>query len=297
MTSEKAPTVSSLPSGEPVPSRPTNTSLLLSAPTRADALLSHIHRCVQTRAGTDVVLLWLTYASRLSANLIEHVALPKAASTGLLKVALSLSAIAFRPGSATAALALQLAARLRALSAVLGEIRIFNRLWGLLGLYFAAKGAVAKARAAKAEGAAESTDVTFDTVLSYAQLTALVSYQAAENAAYLSSKKILGFSPQMQAKLGKWSVRSWGLYIGMELAKLMIERSRRVPLKAYTAEKVEEEKKWRVNWSTEFLRTLAWAPLTVNWSVNEQFLSDTTISALAFYPSMGMMKDLWRSTA
>ena len=60
---------------------------------------------------------------------------------------------------------------------------------------------------------------------------------------------------------------------------------------------MREEKTYQKEWRKEFLRTLAWAPLTVNWSLEQPVLPSLAVSAFAFYPSMGMMKDLWQAKA
>jgi hypothetical protein len=298
MADEKTPAVSSLPSGEPIRPPPTaSRSLIASVPSKADAFLSHLHRVVQTRSGNDLTLLWLTYTSNLTGDLLNLIAQPPAAATNnaILRTILSLTGVILRPGSLPAAVALQLAARFKALAGTLSEVRVFGRLWGLLGIYFGAKAAAEKRRAAGSKGA--SPDARFDAFISHAQLISLVVYQSLENLSYLSNRKVIPLSPYLTGRLGKWSVRSWMVYIGLELGKMLVERAKRVPNRAYDAEAVKEEKEWRTNWHKEFLRTLAWAPLTVNWSVEQPFLPSLAVSALAFYPSMGMMKDLWKAKA
>ncbi|KAK0384905.1 hypothetical protein NLU13_7384 [Sarocladium strictum] len=298
MADEKSSDVSTLPSGEPLRPPPTAArSLIASVPAKADDFLCHLNRVVQTRSGHDLTLLWLSYSSNFAADLLNLLAQPPTAAknNAILRTILSVTELVIRPGSLPAALALQFAARLKAFTGTLAEIRIFARLWGLLGLYFGAKAAAEKRRAAAAAGA--SPDARFDTVISHAQLVSLVTYQALENISYLSSRKVIPLSPYLTGRLGKWSVRSWMVYIGLELGKLLVERAKRVPNRAYDAESVKKEKEWRANWRKEFLRTLAWAPLTVNWSCEQPFLPSLAVSALAFYPSMGMMRDLWRAKA
>ncbi|KAG6026569.1 hypothetical protein E4U41_001235 [Claviceps citrina] len=201
------------------------------------------------------------------------------------------------------------------------------RLWGLLGLYFAAKKLVLKTMAAKQQrhkkghggeeqegrgagpqkglaysdhdtqdAAAEST---FDTLVAHAQLASLIVYQAAENVAFLSSKKVLPASAATQARLGLLSVRAWGLYVAMEAARLLVERRRRVEEAGRKKKKGvgEEDGAWRAQWNKSFYRNLAWAPLTVHWgSASGGFLPDIVVSLLGFYPAWGGMVDLWRET-
>lgn len=310
--SEKA--VASLPSGEPIDSSnspsippPRTPSTVARLASKSDAFLSQLHRAASTRSGADVILLFLTYGSRLTGNLLEtgsRAALQSSANK-LVALALQLppqAAVTFTSENLIGAspilgVALNLAARLKNASVVLSEIRTFGRLWGLLGLYFAAKRLVLKLTSKKTEEKSEDAKAEnrFDNLVAIAQITSLISFQATENIAFLSSKGILGFSPQTQGKLAKWSVKSWALYIGMELGRLLIERQRRVSAAGgkLTAKDVE----WSENWKTDFFRNLAWSPITVHYSVATGFLSDLAISALAFHPAQSQMRELWAANA
>lgn len=181
---------------------------------------------------------------------------------------------------------------------MISETRTMGRLWGLLGLYFAAKRLVLRTRASakskdKAIGTEDSSEALFDTLVSFAQITSLIVYQASENVAFLSSKKVLPFAPATQGRLGLLSVRAWGLYVAMEGARLLVERARKVSSGAAAKDTV-----WAAQWNKSFFRNLAWAPLTVHWgSTTGGFLPDIMISLLAFYPATGGMVDLWRDTA
>jgi len=296
------------PAGNKAPAAPI-THLLTTAPSTIDAFLARLHRIAATRSGADVVLLFLTYATGLSANLLEagsRAALRNSANK-LVAVALQLppaAAVTFASSAPIASpvvgIALKVAARLKAASATLSEVRTFGRLWGLLGLYFAAKkfvlSRVAAAKDPEKKTAGDSAESHFDTVVAALQLLSLISFQAAENVAYLSSKKILGFSPATQGKLARWSVRSWAAYIGMELGRLLVERQRRVAAAAggrLTAKDAE----WSAAWKRDFFRNLAWSPITVHWSVDNGPLSDLAVSLLAFYPAVSQMRELWRANA
>ncbi|POR33834.1 Uncharacterized protein TPAR_05968 [Tolypocladium paradoxum] len=311
--------VTTLPSGEPIDSSappslapPGNKAsagaVLAAAPSHADAFLSHLYRCLQTRAGADVVLLFLCYATRLSGSVLETLSRPvlRRSARRLVAMALKLPpATTVVLSSATpqpplAAFALQLGGRFKAMAALVSETRTMGRLWGLLGLYFAAKKLILKSRAARQQKCAEKSpeetqdaaEHLFDTVVAYAQVVSLISYQACENMAYLSSKKVLPFSPATQGRLSLISVRSWGLYVGMELGRLLVERSRKV-----TSGEAVKDAQWAAGWTKSFTRNLSWAPLTVHWSMRNGPLPDLAVSLLAAYPSTGAMMDLWRDTA
>lgn len=299
-----------LPRPSPSPRASPLAALVAAAPSHADAFLSHLYRCMLTRAGADTVLLFLCYATRLAGSVLETLSRP-----ALRRSARRLVALAWKLPPATtvllsspvpqpplAALALRLSGRLRAASAMLSETRTMGRLWGLLGIYFAAKKLlVASRRAAdrsRASDAPHDDDAAaeriFDTLVAYAQMATLVSYQACENAAFLAGKKVLPLSPKTQARLGSISVRSWGLYVAMELGRLLVERGRVVAGRGGCGTKSAE---WSAAWFKSFTRNLAWAPLTVHWSMREGPLPDLAVSLLAAYPSVGAMRDLWRETA
>ncbi|KAL3962849.1 hypothetical protein ACCO45_004372 [Purpureocillium lilacinum] len=79
--------LTTLPSGEPIdssapPSLPPPSkkaplgALLATAPSHADAFISHLYRCMQTRAGADTVLLFLCYSTRLTGSVLETLSRP-----------------------------------------------------------------------------------------------------------------------------------------------------------------------------------------------------------------------------
>ncbi len=310
--------LTTLPSGEPIdssapPSLPPPSkkaplgALLAAAPSHADAFISHLYRCTQTRAGADTVLLFLCYSTRLTGSVLETLSRPVLQLSARRLVALAFKLppattvvlASAKPQPPLAAFALRLGGYFKAAAALLSETRTMGRLWGLLGIYFAAKRLVLKSCAKKqAEGsekaveAQDAGEALFDTLVAYAQVISLIAYQACENVAYLSSKKVLPFSPKTQGRLASISVRSWGAYVGMELGRLLVERSRKISSGA-----AAKDPKWASSWTTDFTRNLAWAPLTVHWSMEKGPLPDLAVSLLAAYPSIGAMKDLWRETA
>ncbi|KAG6143471.1 hypothetical protein E4U38_004040 [Claviceps purpurea] len=339
MTASEAPPASSAnttspppPSSLPPTDKPVSLSALVaSTPSRIDAFLTHLSQCMQTRTGAETVLLFACYATRLSGSLLETLssAAIRQSARRLLarahKVKLPPASTIPRPSLSLAALALQLGARLKALSGLISETRTMARLWGLLGLYFAAKKLVCKSLAAKHQagktrgtgGTGEekhalrtardiSPESTFDTLVAYAQLASLLVFQATENVSFLSSKKVLPLAGPSQGRLALLSVRAWGLYVAMEAARLLVERSRKKgeEKKEEGGEKGKVKKdskggrEWEGQWKKSFYRNLAWAPLTLHWGSNGGgFLPDVGVSVLGFYPALGAMMDLWRDTA
>ncbi|KAG5939963.1 hypothetical protein E4U60_000690 [Claviceps pazoutovae] len=325
------------PTSRPPTDKPVSLSALVaSTPSRIDAFLTHLSQCMQTRTGAETVLLFACYATRLSGSLLETLS-----SAAIRQSTRRLLALAYkppptstipRPSLSLAALALQLSARLKALSGLISETRTMARLWGLLGLYFAAKKLVRKSLAAKRQagetgetggtggaggaggtgGAGEekhavraardiSPESTFDTLVAYAQLASLLVFQATENVSFLSSKKVLPLAGPSQGRLALLSVRAWGLYVAMEAARLLVERSRKKEEEGGEKGRLNQDSKggreWERQWKKSFYRNLAWAPLTLHWGSNGGgFLPDLAVSMLGFYPALGTMMDLWRDT-
>ncbi|XWW94764.1 hypothetical protein V2A60_002712 [Cordyceps javanica] len=292
---------------------PASSTTLLA---RADGFVAHLQRCMQTRAGADTVLMFACYATRLAGNVLDiggRAALRSSARqlvTALFALPPSttvvLDSITAAPPPSIA-LVLGLAQRLQAYSGMISEMRTMGRLWGLLGLYSALKGLAARTfssspAARKARGqdddplSDESAEKTFATLVAWAQVLCLVVFQACENAAYLGSKKILPIRPRSQGRLAILSVRFWGAYVAMEMAKHLAERARRLSATSVKTAR-EEQRAWHEGWRKAFYRNAAWAPLTMHWGTPGGLLPDVMVALFALYPATGGMRDLWRSTA
>ncbi|KAI1161026.1 hypothetical protein F5B18DRAFT_654094 [Nemania serpens] len=320
MSSTELPPTTDLPTGDPVPSSaapvPAPTprpfplrELLAATPSNADAFLAHLQRCLSTPAGIDTVLLFVCYSSRLSSAVLTSLVQPalRRGASRLVALASALppsATLLFTAGdlpSSGVALVLALAKRLKALSVLTSEARTIMRLWGLLGMYFWARRLVLKRR----QQSTQSGDGKFETSLAWSQLAACVVFQTLENGAYLSSRGVLGWAPATQAKAARWSARFWGSFVGLELVRLFYESSRRA--RRTRAEKFaggktvavveREEGEWVDAWRKTVVRNLAWAPLTLHWSLEQGLVSELGIGALASIPSVVQIRDLWRSTA
>ncbi|KAM0253377.1 hypothetical protein ACHAQJ_007272 [Trichoderma viride] len=291
-----------LPPSIPTPAKSPIGAVLAAVPSNADAFAGHLLRCLQTRAGADAVLQFLCYSFRLSGSVLETLS-----RNALRQSAQKLVAMAFQlppattvvlssaPAPAGAAIALGLANNLKALSGVLSEARTINRLWGLLGLYFALKRIITRPRpkkieSEKGEETGSAVAAHFDTVFSLTQIVTLILYQVFENLAFLGSKKAIDLKPATMGKFGLLSVRCWGSYVFMELTRLVLERARK--------SRDAKTSAWATTWNKSFFRNLAWAPLTIHWSIpGGGPIPDALVGLLAMYPSTGQMVDLWRETA
>lgn len=319
VTMAAEPAVSDLPTGERLPLPPfaagpksIQTSsplgaLLAAAPGNIDAFLTHLHRCMQTPTGIDTVLLFVGYTARLTANILDTTSRSAIESSVHKLIALAFSLppnttflLASAPRAAPlAAIAIKLASRLRALSALLSESRTFLRSWALLGIYLWGKGLLAPLAQSR-KSSTEEDGVTsetiaaekFDKTIAVTQFTAIAMFQVLENAYFLSSKGVFGLSPAQQSKAAKWSVRSWMVFVGLELGRLLVERHRKQDGNIQSA----EHQAWKETWRRTVIRNLAWAPLTVHWSFNG-YLSDTAVSALGSVPGIIGIRQLWKDTA
>ncbi|KAI1367785.1 hypothetical protein F5Y08DRAFT_297603 [Xylaria arbuscula] len=332
MSSTEITTTTDLPSGDPVPSstapvpapkpKPMPLGELLAAtPSNVDAFLAHLQRCMTTPSGIDTVLQFVGYSSRLTAAILSTLVQPALQRSASRLIALA-SALppqatlifdAKTLPSSSAALALNLSRKLKALSVLMSEARTIMRLWGLLSMYFWGRSLILNLRrkkqqqqaGEKSSTATTPTESTFETGLSWSQLAVCIGYQTTENILYLASKGVLDVAPKTQGKLGLWCARCWGSFVGLELIRLFHEsskRSKRTRAEKFAGGKTvaaveREEREWKATWRKTVARNLAWAPLTVHLSVEKEIVSELGIGALGSIPSVIQMYDLWRNTA
>ncbi|KAI2626633.1 hypothetical protein GGR54DRAFT_478492 [Hypoxylon sp. NC1633] len=329
------PVPSSAPTPKPTPTAlalPPLSTILAAAPSHADAALAHLQRCLQTPAGIDTVLLFTCYTSRLAASSLEALSRPavRRSAARLLALARALppdAALVFAPDalpSRAVGRVLELARRLRALSGLMSDARTFLRLWGLLNMYFWLRRLVVRWRSksiSKAQGEKgevgvvrkeDEDDDAVETAISWFQLATCVVFQGLENVAYLSSKGVLGWSGQAQRRAGLWSARFWAAFVAAEVGRLFYESGKRgrrsrearfggageVGTTTKTVAQVQaEEAEWTAAWRKSVVRNLAWAPLTVHWSLERGLVGDMAVGALASVPGVIQMRDLWKRTA
>lgn len=272
------------------PSKPPKLPLsviLALHPSRIDAFLMHLHRCLQTPGGIDTVLLFVGYASRLASSLLAS---PPATTLQLSARTLLTQFLGSSAAKLPAPLNTAQASRsLRALADLLSEFRMFTRLWSLLPLYMKLKGLV------RSELSGEGAKLgAFDRTMPWLQTGSLVALQVLENTAYLSMKGVLPLKPQTRGWAFVWSARWFAAYVGLEIGRLLVERVRRE--RGEVGEKAALES-FRAEWRTAIVKSLAWAPLTVHWSLEKGLVSDGAVGALATIPGVIGMTKLWRDTA
>ncbi|KAL5594663.1 hypothetical protein BROUX41_001579 [Berkeleyomyces rouxiae] len=276
---------------------------LAQLPTGLDGFLQHLQRCLATPAGIDTVLQLICYVSKLTASLADSFAEASLQQAASRFASLVLTIPATRidlPTPSGAARALRISASLKALSALLSEGRMFMRLWALVGMYVRARSLIGRAllpaavRSKEGGDAAARSEEGVDKMIAWVQLASGVGLQFLENRAYLAQKKVLNLPPASIGWAVKWSTRMWAVYVGAELGRLLVERSRKkLGLDAAS----EEHKAWRENWNSAFLRNLAWAPLTVSWSMEQGFAGEAGVGLLASIPGIIQARQLWKDTA
>lgn len=331
-----ATAIADLPTGEPIPastpaesktSKPSPAAprsdlaaLLKTLPSNTDAFLAHLQRCLATPSGIDTLLLFICYTSRftgaalgnLSQSLLRR-SLPRDLTALVFtlpdKTAVVVEAGGGAPVPAVTALVARLAAvlatRLKNLGSLASEARTIARLWSLVGMYFWAKRLVLNLMAARSRSdgssekggaaAAGQGESKMAALVSWAQLLSCGVFQVLENGAYLSGRGVLGWTPAQQGKAYVVGARFLGIYTALELGRLLAEFVARRD-RDYSAASAEERAE------VDALRrsaaiNMAWAPLTVHWSVEGGFLTDLVVGAGGCIPGVIQMRKLWRETA
>lgn len=191
---------------------------------------------------------------------------------------------------------LSLSTRLRNLSRLLEDWSTLTRLWGLVSVWATARELlrdISGQRLSEPQNGGQIGRV-FDKSVASAQVIALASFFVLENAALLSTRKVLNWSSQTHSRVLTWCIRSWGFYIFSEVGKLLVEkvRGREGDEKSADTGPAKPD-----DWSDRFVRTSLWAPLVVHWSTDGGILPEPVAAALAAYPMFLMVRDSWRQTA
>lgn len=329
-----ATAIADLPTGEPIPastpadsttSKPSPATprrnlaaLIKTLPSNTDAFIAHLQRCLATPSGIDTLLLFICYTSRftgaalgnLSQSLLRR-SLPRDLTALVFtlpdKTAVIVEAAGGAPAPAITALVARLAAvlatRLKNLGSLASEARTIARLWSLVGMYFWAKRLVLNLVAARSRSDSSSEKGTvaaqgeskMAALVSWAQLLSCGAFQVLENGAYLSGRGVLGWTPAQQGRAYVVGARFLGIYTALELGRLLAEFVARRD-RDYSAASAEERDE------VDALRrsaaiNMAWAPLTVHWSVEGGFLTDLVVGAGGCIPGVIQMRKLWRETA
>ncbi|KAF1837724.1 hypothetical protein BDW02DRAFT_95760 [Decorospora gaudefroyi] len=287
-----------------------------------DRTLIRLSKLLSTPSGTDVLLCTTSYTltllhallSRLLEKRLKTIATDIASKAdGILLPGETL--IASLPAPTSTKLIAQIVGSTKAVVELISDFRIFVRLWGVLGLYAWARGTYLIPLPADA-GRTEKVL----RVLAWSAIVACVGFQVLENGAYLSSKGALT-SLSWTGDVGKarenawwvWSSRFWAAYVGVELVRLGVERYC-VPMeekgilgradgdgekedKIRVEERRRKEGLRKRRWWRDFVSNLAYAPMTVHWSMERGLLSDWGVGACGIVAGGSLLVDAWRETA
>lgn len=144
-----------------------------------------------------------------------------------------------------------LSTRLKILAAMISDVRIFMRLWGLLGIW--------------QWGVDTMRNPPDDKILrqiTYLQVISNVFYQVLENGAYLAQHKVLPFDAKKQTQMWLWSSRFWAAHVGLEFWRLARDKQLRSSGEEKAWYDIAEEQKNSLWWKQLYVN-LAYAPLTV----------------------------------
>jgi uncharacterized membrane protein YuzA (DUF378 family) len=244
------------------------------------ATIAHLDRVFSTASGTDSVLLFLNYSLiAVAANLdILHRKFP------LLKQPSSkaLSNPAESRLKSTSA-------SLRAFTGLISDVRIFARLWGLIGIY----------QWGLSSYSTPDKDATLARI-TYAQVAVNTVYQVLENAAYLADHKVLSIKSESVNKAWLWSSRMWMAHVFLDFVRLgrvyQMRQEAGAPKSADYEGKIKRKQEVET-WWRQFCVNTAYAPLTVHWSLEQGLVGEMTVGILGTVAGIFSIKQAWKSTA
>ncbi|KAL9067308.1 MAG: hypothetical protein Q9161_007008 [Pseudevernia consocians] len=211
----------------------------------------------------------------------------------------------------------RLTTSLTPLTAIFDDFRVFLRLWGLLGIY---DWGVSTYLTPPENGIVRA--------ITWGQVVACALYQVLENGAYLAGKGVLEWRKERIARAWIWSGRAWCAYVALELARLgyewgqlkgqdldgqrrksmELEKSRLAEKQGEIIEKgeldlrmdkVEDEglkKRWG-KWYKEVGVNVAYAPMTVHYSLENGILGEGAIGGLGAMVGALSIGEAWKETA
>lgn len=283
-----------------------------------DRTIIRLSKLLSTPSGTDVLLCTTSYTLTLVRALLSRLLERRLASIatdiaekadGILLPGETL--IASLPAPTSTKLIAQVVGSSKALADTIADYRIFVRLWGIVGLYTWARGTWLDRLPENASGKEKTLRA-----LTWAAIVSCVGFQVLENGAYLSSKGALT-TASWTGDVGKakenqwwlWSSRFWAAYVGVELVRLAVVRLYREEKvvesggdgekedKIKQEERVKQEKLENWLWWKDLASNMAYAPMTVHWSLEQGLLSDWGVGVCGMVAGGALLADAWRRTA
>jgi hypothetical protein len=283
-----------------------------------DRTLVRLSKLLSTPGGTDVLLCTTSYTLTLIHALLSRLLEQRLAliateiaekADGILLPGETL--IASLPAPTSTKVIAQAVGSSKALAEVISDFRIFVRLWGVLGLYTWARSTY---QDPLPRDAGRKEKVL--RALTWAAIASCVGFQVLENGAYLSSKGALTTS-SWTGEVGKarenrwwlWSSRFWAAYVGVELLRLGVERYHKASSSILAQDdgekedKIQREEAWKKVklehwlWWKDLASNVAYAPMTVHWSLERGLLSDLGVGVCGMVAGGALLADAWSRTA
>ncbi|KAK7203180.1 hypothetical protein BZA70DRAFT_84041 [Myxozyma melibiosi] len=288
---------STTPAPAATPATPPPSTLhtrILNAARSSDPSLAKASRILSSASTLDLNLMTAQYSLTFLAESIKFIH-NKAALARLFARLSALSTyfdsvtIVSKPGDILLPPS-QTALRLRRLTALISDVRIFNRLWGTITML--------------KWGSAVLQAPPKDAILKLIAYTQVVSnniYQPLENIAYLASHDILPVDKLTVKKLWIFSSRLWALHIILEFVRLAREYalSSKSSASATTSEKLDpelaaERVKAKKLWTRQLIVTAAYFPLTIHWSLESGIINDWMVGLFGSIAGGVRFFPLWR---
>ncbi|CZR57240.1 uncharacterized protein PAC_07130 [Phialocephala subalpina] len=265
---------------------------------KTDATISQLSKILSTPSGTDTLLLTLCYTSLLTSNILARLSLSRIQrfSRQLIESAISLppnTTVIINTSAIPPSRLLITAQRLKALSDLISDFRIFVRLWGLIGIWKWGKRVLQDLRE---EGGKDETAKKIEA----AQVVVNVAFQYLENGAYLSSKGVMGWSTEKQNRAWAWSSRFWAAHVALDFWRLGREWAKR--RSKGKGKEVDDgavnvgEGEWKAKWRREMAVNMAWAPLTLHWSFEQGLVSEFWVGVLGTVAGIIGTRKLWKQS-
>lgn len=130
------------------------------------------------------------------------------------------------------------------------------------------------------------------------QVLVNLAYQPMENVAFLSSHDILPISKTLETKLWLWSCRCWATHVFLDLYRLHLVRQEYMASKTISEKSIEEQQDISFKWVREVVINLAYAPLTLHWSLPGGLpgLTERGVGACGVVAALGQLSKAWELT-
>lgn len=276
----------------------------------ANSFISRFNKLTSTSTGTDRLLMTTSYSLTALTSQLDRIshyrALAHAKGSNQKGTIFPLGLLRYlifaRQSDSSHLFAFS--ARLKALASLISDVRIFMRLWGLFGMY---EWLVTTLRN-------PPNDMTIRKI-TYLQIVVNIFYQILENLAYLGQHKILPIGKKKQSSYWLWSSRFWMAHVVLEFWRLKRDREVNMSLRGKGKEKIVDKKsveeedqqpKWydvagvlksegkKSVWLKQLWSNMAYAPLTVHWSLEKGALSQYSVGTLGAIAGIIGLHQAWR---